>query len=120
RLEAVRRALGPDGRIRVDANAAWDLETAIRRIDSLVRFGLEYVEQPVASLDEMRRVRESVDVPIAADESVRSAGDPLEVVEAGAADILVLKVQPLGGVKRTLDIAARSGLPVVVSSALET
>lgn len=120
RLEAVRRALGPDGRIRVDANAAWDLETAIRRIDSLVRFGLEYVEQPVASLEEMRRVRESVDVPIAADESVRSAGDPLDVVEAGAADILVLKVQPLGGVKRTLDIAARSGLPVVVSSALET
>lgn len=120
RLEAVRRALGPDGRIRVDANAAWDLGTAIRLIESFARFGLEYVEQPVASLDEMRRLRESVEVPIAADESVRSAGDPLEVVEAGAADVLVLKVQPLGGVSRTLDIAVRSGLPVVVSSALET
>ncbi|HSJ35722.1 MAG TPA: o-succinylbenzoate synthase [Acidimicrobiia bacterium] len=120
RLEAVRRALGPKGRIRIDANGAWDVSTAVARIEALATFGLEYVEQPVASLDEMRQVRDSVAVPIAADESVRTALDPLEVVEAGAADLLVLKVQPLGGVQRTLDLAARAGLPVVVSSALET
>lgn len=120
RLEAVRQTLGPEGRIRVDANGAWDVGTAIDRIEALATFGLEYVEQPVASLEEMRQVRDSVVVPIAADESVRTATDPLEVVEAGAADLLVLKVQPLGGVQRTLDLAARAGLPVVVSSALET
>lgn len=120
RLEAVREVLGPDGRIRVDANAAWDVATAIRRIGALARFGLEYVEQPVPSLDEMRQVREAVGVAIAADESLRTAIDPLEVVESGAADILVLKVQPLGGIERTLDLAARGGLPAVISSALET
>lgn len=120
RLEAVREVLGPEGRIRVDANAAWDVDTAVRRIAALAGFGLEYVEQPVPSLEEMRQVRESVEVAIAADESVRTAIDPLEVVEAEAADILVLKVQPLGGIERTLDLAARGGLPVVISSALET
>jgi o-succinylbenzoate synthase len=120
RLEAVREVLGPEGRIRVDANAAWDVDTAVRRIGALAGFGLEYVEQPVPSLEEMRQVRESVEVAIAADESVRTAIDPLEVVEAEAADILVLKVQPLGGIERTLDLAARGGLPVVISSALET
>jgi o-succinylbenzoate synthase len=120
RLEAVREVLGPEGRIRVDANAAWDVPTAVRRIGVLAGFGLEYVEQPVPTLDEMRQVRQAVEVAIAADESIRTAIDPLEVVEAGAADILVLKVQPLGGIERTLDLAARGGLPVVISSALET
>lgn len=120
RVEAVRDALGNSGRIRVDANAAWDVATAVERIGRLARFGLEYVEQPVATIPELRKVRESVGVLIAADESVRKGSDPLEAAEAGAADIYVVKVQPMGGMARTLDLARRVGLPVVVSSALET
>jgi len=120
RVAAVRAALGPEGLIRVDANGAWDVATAIARIRRLSEFGLEYVEQPVATIEGMRLVREAVGVAIAADESVRTAPDPLAVAEAGAADILVMKVQPMGGVRRTLELAARAGLPVVVSSALES
>lgn len=122
RLEAVRDALGPDAHIRVDANAAWDLETARRAIPMLDRAagGLEYVEQPVASLEDLAAVRRAVGVPIAADELVRRAEDPLRVARAGAADLLVMKVQPLGGVRRCLDLTAEAGLPVVVSSALES
>ncbi len=120
RVEAVRDALGPGGRVRVDANAAWDVDTAVRRIRALdsAAGGLEYVEQPCATLEELRAVRRRVDVPIAADESIRRAQDPLQV--RGAADIAVLKVGPLGGVRAALEIAERCGLPVVVSSALET
>lgn len=120
RVEAVREALGSRGRIRVDANAAWDVPTAVSRLRRLGELGLEYAEQPVATLEEMRQVRESVAVPIAADELVRRSPDPARIAEEGAADIVILKVQPLGGVQRTLEAAARVGLPVVVSSALET
>jgi O-succinylbenzoate synthase len=120
RLAAVRDAIGPEGKIRIDVNAAWDLETAAQRLASYARFQLEYVEQPVKTLEEMVELRQRVDVPLAADELVRLRPDPLEVAAMGAADILVVKVQPLGGVARTLDIAARARIPVVVSSALET
>lgn len=120
RVEAVRDALGPHGHIRVDANAAWDVDTAARRLRALARFGLEYAEQPVATLEEMAALRRLVDVPLAADESVRTAEDPLRVAGLEAADIVVLKVQPLGGVRRALQVAEACGLPVVVSSAVET
>src|SRR5690554_6833341 len=122
RLEAVRDALGPIGRIRIDANGAWDVETALARLPVLDRAagGLEYVEQPVASVADLAVVRRRQAVPVAADESVRRAEDPLAVARAEAADILVLKVQPLGGVRACLRIAEATGLPVVVSSALET
>lgn len=122
RVEAVRHALGPAGHVRVDANAAWDVDEAVRRIRALDRAagGLEYVEQPCPTLDELAAVRRRVDVRIAADESIRRAEDPMRVVVAGAADVAVLKVQPLGGVRACLEIAERCGLPVVVSSALET
>ncbi|GHS85613.1 o-succinylbenzoate synthase [Actinomycetota bacterium] len=122
RLEAVRDALGPDGAIRVDANAGWDVETAVQRLRLLDRAagGLEYAEQPVASVADLAAVRRAVDVPIAADESIRRAQDPLAVVRAEAADVVVLKVQPLGGVRACLALAEQVGLPVVVSSALET
>src|SRR5690554_1497448 len=122
RLEAVREALGPAGRIRIDANGGWDVETALARLPVLERAagGLEYVEQPVASIADLALVRRRQSVPVAADESVRRAEDPLAVARAGAADILVLKVQPLGGVRACLRIAEATGLPVVVSSALET
>jgi o-succinylbenzoate synthase len=120
RLGAVRDALGPEGKIRIDVNAAWDLDTATERLISLSRFDLEYAEQPVASLSEMVELKRRTGVRLAADELVRLRPDPLEVAEIGAADVLVLKVQPLGGVTRALDIAARAGVPVVISSALET
>ena len=122
RVEAVRHALGPDGHVRIDANAAWDTDTAVRRIRDLdsAAAGLEYVEQPCATLEELAAVRRRIDVPIAADESIRRADDPLAVRLAGAADIAVLKVAPLGGVRAALEVAERCGLPVVVSSALET
>jgi o-succinylbenzoate synthase len=120
RVSAVRDALGPDGRLRIDVNGQWTVEEAVARIGALSVHGLEYVEQPVATIDELIELRRRIDVPIAADEAVRTAADPMEVVERGGADLLALKVQPLGGVHRTLDLARRSGLPVVISSALET
>jgi len=120
RIAAVSDALGAGGRIRIDVNAAWDLETATERLESLSRFDLEYVEQPVASLEEMVELRRRIDTPLAADELIRLSPDPFEVTESGAADVVVVKVQPMGGVERALDIARRAGVPVVLSSALET
>jgi O-succinylbenzoate synthase len=122
RLEAVRDALGPDGLIRIDANGGWSAEDAILRIPVLDRAagGLEYVEQPCAAVEDLAVVRRKVGVPIAADESIRRAEDPYRVRDLEAADIAVLKVQPLGGVRACLRIAEDIGLPVVVSSALET
>jgi O-succinylbenzoate synthase len=120
RVEAVRDALGPDGKVRIDVNGRWDVDHAVRMLAELDRFGLEYAEQPCATLAEMAEVRRKVDVPLAADESVRRAADPMRVRAAGAADIVVLKVQPLGGVAAALRIADACGLPVVVSSAVDT
>lgn len=120
RVRTVREILGPQGRIRVDVNAGWDLETAASRIAGLEQFDLEYVEQPVATVEDMRALRARVSVPLAADELVRQSPHPLQVIEEGAADVLVLKVQPMGGVSRVLDLANRSSIPVVISSALET
>ncbi|MFL6059956.1 MAG: o-succinylbenzoate synthase [Marmoricola sp.] len=122
RLEAVRDALGPDGLIRIDANGGWEAATAIARIPVLDRAagGLEYVEQPSPSVEDLALVRRRVDVPIAADESIRRAEDPYRVRDLEAADVAVLKVQPLGGVRACLRIAEDIGLPVVVSSALES
>lgn len=125
RVEAVRDALGGEGRIRVDVNGGWDVATAIERLRELSRFDLEYAEQPCRTTEELARlrvelVRRGISVPIAADESIRRSGDPERVAAMDAADVAVLKVQPLGGVRACLALADRLGLPVVVSSALET
>ncbi len=120
RVEAVRDAIGPGGKVRVDANGGWDVDRAEQMLKCLAVFDLEYAEQPCASLDELAALRRRVDVPLAADESIRRAEDPLRVRAAGAADIVVLKAQPLGGVRSGLEIAAACGLPVVVSSAVDT
>lgn len=122
RLEAVRDALGPDGLIRIDANGGWSVDDAIAAIPLLdaAAGGLEYVEQPSPTVEDLAAVRRRVGVPIAADESIRRAEDPYRVRDLDAADIAVLKVQPLGGVRACLRIAEDIGLPVVVSSALET
>lgn len=120
RVEAVRDALGPGGKLRVDVNAKWTVDEAAHKLTNLGRYDLQYAEQPVTSLDELRELRARVDVPIAIDETLRTAIDPEDVDISGVADIAVLKVAPLGGIERTLRLAERVGLPVVISSALET
>jgi O-succinylbenzoate synthase len=123
RVREVRALMGPEGRIRVDANGAWNLDEAEHAIHALAEFDLEYVEQPCASIDELAELRRRVKylgIPLAADESVRKTADPIAVARAGAADIIVVKAQPLGGVRRALRIVAEADLPAVVSSALET
>lgn len=125
RLAAVRGALGPEGAIRVDANGCWSVDHAERALAILALIGLQYAEQPCATVQEMaelrRRLAEAgIDVPLAADESIRRASDPLLVAELEAADIVVLKNQPLGGWRRVVELAEELGRPVVISSALET
>ena len=115
RVDAVR-ALVPT--VRVDANGAWTVDQAVAAAAALGP--LEYLEQPCATVDELAELRRRVDVPVAADESIRKAGDPLAVVRAGAADIAVLKVAPLGGISAMLKIAAQIDIPVVISSALDS
>ncbi|MDO5671358.1 MAG: o-succinylbenzoate synthase [Actinomycetaceae bacterium] len=120
RLSAVRDALGPEGKIRIDANAGWDIDEAKNAIQQYDRAagGLEYVEQPCQSIEDMIKLRAMIDVPVAADECVRRAKDPLAGARAGAADILVFKAMPLGGPWRALELAQETDLPIVVSSAL--
>jgi o-succinylbenzoate synthase len=115
RVEAVR-ALVPT--VRVDANGAWSVDEAAAAAAALGP--LEYLEQPCATVDELAELRRRIDVPVAADESIRKTTDPLAVVRAGAADVAVLKVAPLGGISALLDIAAQIDIPVVVSSALDS
>jgi o-succinylbenzoate synthase len=118
RVNAVRELLPI---VRVDANGGWSVEEAVAAAAALTADGpLEYLEQPCATVDELAELRRRIDVPIAADESIRKADDPLAVVRVHAADIAVLKVGPLGGVSALLDIAAQIDIPVVVSSALDS
>lgn len=123
RVRETRRLLGPAGRIRLDANGAWTVDEAEHAVRALEQFDLEYVEQPCATvpeLAELRRRIHRIDVLVAADESVRKAADPLAVARAEAADVLVIKAAPLGGIDRALALVAEAGLPAVVSSALDT
>lgn len=120
RVAAVREAIGPEGKVRVDANGRWQVGQAEQMLIALGQFDLEYAEQPCATLSELAELRNRVGVLIAADESIRRAEDPLAVQAAGAADIVVLKAQPLGGVRAALRVAMQCGLPVVVSSAVDT
>jgi len=122
RLEAVRHALGPTGHIRIDANGAWSVDDAVVAIKTLdaAAGGLEYAEQPCATVEDLAAARRRLDVPIAADESIRRSGDPMRVKQADAADIAVLKVHPLGGVHACLRLAEDLDMPIVVSSAVET
>lgn len=118
RVEAVRDALGPDGIIRCDAGGAWDVDTAVAAIAALeaAAGGLEFVEQPCATLDEVAQVRRRVAVRIAVDESVRHAADPFGLPLAEAADVVVLTVNALGGVRRAMRMAETCGLPCVVAA----
>ena len=120
RVAAVREALGPSGRIRLDANGVWDVDTAIVALDRLAGFDLELVEQPVADLADLARVRRMVAVRVAADESLRNLGDARRLSALDAADAVVVKVQPLGGVRAALQVVEAAGVPAIVSSLYET
>lgn len=126
RVEAVRAAAGSAARIRLDVNAGWTLEQALRDLPELDRAasGLEYVEQPLESLTEMARLRAATGVPLAVDEALRLADDPfdprLHDAVRAAADVVVLKVAPLGGVRPVLALAAALGMPTVISGAMDT
>ena len=125
RVRAVRAELGTDALVRIDANGGWSVDQAVAALRALADFDLDYAEQPCATVPELVAVRAALGgsaspVRIAADESVRKADDPLAVARSGAADLLILKAQPLGGIPRALDIVEQAGLPVVVSSALDT
>ena len=118
RVNAVRARVPT---VRVDANGGWSLDEAVVAAGALTADGpLEYLEQPCATVAELAELRRRVEVPIAADESIRKADDPFHVVRAGAADIAVLKVAPLGGIAALLYVAAFIDVPVVVSSALDS
>ncbi|WKV16264.1 o-succinylbenzoate synthase [Janibacter limosus] len=125
RVAAVRDLMGPDARIRVDANGGWSLTRAADMLAGLAPFGLEYAEQPCADVRDpahlrVDRAHNGVDVPVAADESIRKAEDPLQVARLRAADVIVVKVAPLGGVTAALRIVDECGLPAVVSSAIDS
>lgn len=120
RLYALREAVGPGPGIRIDANGAWDVATAIDVLGAIASLRIEFAEQPVASIEDLAVVRRATEVPIAADECVRSIEDARRVRSADAADVLMLKVQPVGGVRRALELVDACGLPAVVSSMLET
>lgn len=122
RLAAVRSAAGPDVALRIDANAAWTVAEAVNALGRLDRVagGLQYAEQPCATLPELAALRRQVSVLIAADESIRRAEDPIRAVAAEAADVLVIKAPPLGGVRSALRVVAQARVPVVVSGAMDT
>jgi len=126
RISKVRELVGPDCTIRLDANGAWEVAEAERNLFMFRAFGIDYVEQPVKTLDEMARLRKRLTgtgIRIAADESLRKGGDIDDIINSEAANVVILKVNPLGGITRALDIARRArdaDIAVVVSSGLET
>lgn len=117
RLEVIR-ALRPNAKIRIDVNGLWSVDEAEMFLNSVGE--IQYVEQPCATLEELRELKKRVDVKIVGDEVLRKSNDPFEVDLTGAVDFLMLKVQPLGGIKRAHALAEHHNLPVVVSSALES
>ena len=117
RLDVVR-TLRPWAAIRVDVNGLWRVDEAEKFINSIG--DVEYIEQPCATIEELRELKKRVDVKIVGDEVLRKAVDPFDVDLSGAVDYLMLKAQPLGGIERVHQLAAHHNLPVVVSSALES
>lgn len=125
RVAATRDALGARGQVRIDANCGWSRENAVEALTALGPFALEYAEQPCETVEDLAGVRvdlarRGVEVPIAADESIRKAEDPMRVKQQEAADLIVVKAPPLGGVANALRVITEVGLPAVVSSALDT
>ena len=126
RIQEVKN-LYPEAKLRLDANGGFQIPEALGLIEKLSALGikLEYFEQPVKTIAELAELRleiskRGLETLIAADESVRKSSDPLAVEIAGAADILVLKSAPLGGIAKALEVAAASKLPIVASSAMQS
>ena len=122
RIATVRELL-PDAQIRIDVNGNWSVKEALASINAIhENGGLQYVEQPCETLEELRELKSRLQIPvlIAGDEVIRKSADPLGLDLQGVVDIVMLKVAPLGGIKRCLEIAKVHGLPVVVSSALDS
>lgn len=117
RIDVVRR-LKPEAKIRVDVNGLWSVNEAESFLKSIGE--IEYVEQPCQTVEELRELKQRIDVKIVGDEILRKAVDPFDIDLNGAVDYLMLKVQPLGGIKRAHALAEHHKLPVVVSSALES
>jgi len=120
RVAAVRAACGPRARIRIDANGSWDLDGADRELRRFRPFDIELVEDPVAGLEDLTMIRHRSPFPVAAETAIRTIDDARRLHELGAADIVVLKPQRLGGVCAALDAAEAAGVPAIASSALET
>lgn len=116
-VRAVREAVGPEPRIRIDANAAWDVETAKRTLAALEPFGVELAEQPVASIEEMAEVAASTSIPLAGDESIETPADAERAGAAGACELAGVKLSKVGGPEAAIEIAER--LPSYLSSALD-
>jgi len=122
RLAAVRAAVGPEVRLRIDANGVWTVEEAVEFLPQLAAYGLEYIEQPVAGIADLAQVRRAVDVPIAADECVTDAGAVQRLAAMRAADVIVVKPALLGlrAAAAVVRTAQACGMGVVVTSALDT
>jgi L-alanine-DL-glutamate epimerase-like enolase superfamily enzyme len=116
-VRAVREAVGPDARIRVDANAAWDVETAKRTLAELEQFDIELAEQPVGGMEELAEVGNATSIPISGDESIESCGDAERAVRAGACDFAGVKLAKVGGPEAAIEIA--EVMPSYLSSALD-
>lgn len=119
-LHAVRDAVGSSVKLRLDVNAAWDLATAKVALARLAAVDLEFVEQPVVTLDDLALLRRAVDIPLAADECIRTLDDARKLRSLGAADVMVVKVQAVGGIDAALRLVEAAGVPAVVSSMIET
>jgi len=120
RVSEIRNSVGSNVQIRIDANGAWDVETAVARLGALAAYDIELAEQPVASLEELAELRRLVRIPLAADEAVRGVDDARCLARLGAADAIVVKVQPLGGVRAALAVVEAARVPAVVTSMIET
>ena len=122
RVAAVRDAVGPDARLRLDANGAWSAKQAVERIRRVAGYDIEFVEQPCRTLAELAAVRAAVDVRIAADESVQSADDVSDAARAEACDVVAIKLAPMGGItaaRNAIEAARAAGLDAYVSSTVD-
>ena len=109
-----------NGRIRIDANGAWDVAHAVVALRRLGAYGLEYVEQPCRTLDDLREIRSRTEVPIAVDETVRTSDAPTRLRLRDVADVAVIKPAPVGGVRATLRLIEALDVPVVISGSLDS
>jgi o-succinylbenzoate synthase len=120
RLDAIRSVLPSGGRIRLDVNTGWTVDETVRFWQRHGGADIDYLEQPVRTIDELLELRSRIDARIALDESIRWDPQAADVALAKVADLAIIKVAPLGGVRAAIDVAQRIGLPVIVSGAMDS